>query len=164
MANLPFRRNVILGEGENSFSITLYSIGWLSFLVRRHVQTVRIWERDGILPKPVFDKQVDDMYRWYCAAELMGYAQIYQSLKMPSTLKDSSQVAKSMVIFKRKAHSYYTALKNEINKTSKTLASLPKEEFLIKAVRNNRSVVDARMSRHFVRLKKSADRNGKINE
>lgn len=131
MQKLPFKRNVIL-DGRK---VTLYSIGWLGYMVKRHAQTVRKWEKMGILPKPIFEGQVDDVFRWYSAAELVGYSKIYGSIHMPSSIKDAKRVMDGLQKFKRKAHEFHSALKDIImDDTKKLPAVLPGEADLSQAI------------------------------
>jgi hypothetical protein len=57
--------------------ITLYSIGWLAYLVNRTSDTVRRWASLGLLPKPLFNLP-DNIKgrRWYTANEVTSYSVI----------------------------------------------------------------------------------------
>jgi hypothetical protein len=55
----------------------VYSIGWLAHLTNRVQKSIRQWERDKILPRPIMD--ANDGKRWYLAAEIMGYVKIVQT-------------------------------------------------------------------------------------
>ncbi len=57
--------------------LTVYGIGWLAILCNRGTQSVRRWESDGHLPKPLLDLKSADR-RYYTVAELLGYSEIYK--------------------------------------------------------------------------------------
>lgn len=67
---LPMEKKVVYGAE----TISLYSIGYLAYMSHRSQATIRRWQRNGILPKPIFD--LYDGKRWYTAPELIGYTQI----------------------------------------------------------------------------------------
>lgn len=154
MNKLPFKRTVILGD----VSITVYSIGWLAYLVKRHQQTVRKWEDAGVLPRPIFDGQIDKVYRWYVAAEIWGYAKIYNSLPMPSTIKDAKRVAKAMSAFKERAHEFRAKLKKKLADQPDLMTRLPNEQQLVDAISDNRSNVVLRVVSEFAGMARIAER------
>lgn len=57
--------------------VTVYSIAWLAHLCNRSADTIRRWERRGVLPKPILSSE--DGRRWYTASELRGYANIVKA-------------------------------------------------------------------------------------
>lgn len=59
-----------------SFRLRVYSVGWLAHLTERTSDTVRRWERLEVLPKPIL--VLGGKRRWYSAAELKGYAEIFK--------------------------------------------------------------------------------------
>ena len=75
----PYKKVIMHGEHK----LTVYSIGWLALLSSRHPQTVRNWEYDGILPKPIFTEIDEDGTRFYCVAELVGYVHILNAYPRP---------------------------------------------------------------------------------
>jgi DNA-binding transcriptional MerR regulator len=73
----PLTKDVIL-TGRR---IRVYTIGWLRYMTHLADVTLRGWEREGILPKPIC--KLPGNTRWYTSAELMVYTalirQHYQS-------------------------------------------------------------------------------------
>lgn len=125
---LPFKKTVLL-DGQQS--LTVYSIGWLALLTRRHPGTMRSWERRGLLPLPLFEKQIDPMFRYYCAAELMGYARIINSARR--------EVGKAYDKgLKERMHSFRADLKKAMAANPGNLVlKLPDEERLETSLKNN---------------------------
>jgi hypothetical protein len=56
---------------HNRVPLRLYSIGWLSYITLFASVTLRLWERQKILPKPVF--ALPSGGRWYSPAELTAF-------------------------------------------------------------------------------------------
>jgi len=71
-------RVVLFGKHE----IKLYSIGWMAYAFRRHPETVKAWERSGILPDPLL--KTGGKWRYYTANEIEAYALIFQSFGVGS--------------------------------------------------------------------------------
>lgn len=67
------RIKIVPYQGAN---LHLYSVGWLSYLSKLAVVTIRLWERQKLLPKPFF--KLADGNRWYTAAELSEYTKAIQ--------------------------------------------------------------------------------------
>jgi len=67
------RKKAIRFQGQ---VITVYSIGYLAHNAKRSTDTVRRWERKGILPDPLF-KIPNSNLRWYTATEIYGYTRIF---------------------------------------------------------------------------------------
>jgi DNA-binding transcriptional MerR regulator len=127
MKYLPFRKTVLFKEK----TMTVYSIGWLALLLGRHPMTVRKWEKDGTLPKPVFGDQIDKRYRYYTPGEILGYARIAKRFECrsgrayPPELKDS-------------LHTFRSQLKAQMDKDpSNVLLNIPDEGRIEKALQNN---------------------------
>jgi hypothetical protein len=99
-------------------SITVYSIGWLAILTNRSSQSVRLWERRQLLPKPIL--QLNDGFRWYTAAELLGYSKIYNAAGITPGVSIFSST------FAANAGDFHRQLKLELtNKQVIPLAELP---------------------------------------
>ncbi len=64
----PPVKKVKYGDHE----LTLYGLGWLSFLCKKGHSTLRLWESRGILPRPLFAPS--GLLRYYTAEELANYA------------------------------------------------------------------------------------------
>ncbi len=63
----------------------VYAIGWFALVTGRDINTIRRWEWAGIIPTPLFDLEFSNSrrnygkFRWYLAAEIMGYSAIYKN-------------------------------------------------------------------------------------
>lgn len=64
------RKKVVTWQGHK---LTLYSVGWLAYMSNCKQRTLRFWESEEIIPKPLFSA---GFYRWYCVYELQGYSAI----------------------------------------------------------------------------------------
>src|ERR1043166_4767149 len=91
---VPIERLFIYG-GE---TIRVYSIGWLAYMCNRNQQSIRRWQRDKILPAPIFD--LNDGKRWYTAAELIGYAKIVRSANIRPGVDSLLGMRQHMNLFK----------------------------------------------------------------
>jgi DNA-binding transcriptional MerR regulator len=60
-------------------TIKVYAIKWLSILLNKHTNTIRQWESEGVLPRPILD--LGDSYRWYTALEVEYYVRLFRSIK-----------------------------------------------------------------------------------
>lgn len=58
---------------------TLYSIGWLGLMLNRSPHRLRQWERNGTLPRPILQDQLQETTRYYLAAEIQAYARIFKA-------------------------------------------------------------------------------------
>jgi DNA-binding transcriptional MerR regulator len=131
MTYLPFRKRVMLG----TTCLTLYSLGWLSLLAHRSCVTLRGWERSGLLPKPIFDKQVDPSVRYYTAGELLGYARIIRATR----IENGKPYPKE---FKLLLHDFSAKLKRQTDAdASKVPHALPEEEAMLKSILANEAGV-----------------------
>lgn len=81
----PITKDVILANRR----IRVYTIGWLRYMTHLADVTLRGWERNGILPKPIC--KLAGNTRWYSSAELLVYTalirQHYQSGRDMNKLK-----------------------------------------------------------------------------
>ena len=68
-AKLPPRTSAVIAD--NKMTAELYAIGWLAYSCNRTQRTLYVWEKESILPRPLFD--IGDKRRWYTSAELIGY-------------------------------------------------------------------------------------------
>lgn len=119
-------------------SMTVYSIGWLAILTKRHPGTMRNWESNGLLPKPIFDKQIDDVYRYYTAGELMGYTKIVTSFRR----EPGKPFPKDL---KNRLHEFRMKLKEQMKIRPEIIVlKLANEEQIEEALKNN---VDKRQRR-----------------
>jgi hypothetical protein len=118
----------------------LYSVGWLAHFMGRSVFRVRHWERIGVLPRPLVSlppetntfQKVWPM-RWYLAAEVIGYSQIFKTIRiLPG-------VGIERTDFKRRVFEFRTALKKmlakEIQRVPSELQNEKEVERRIKAAR-----------------------------
>lgn len=69
----PFIKRVSFQEHP----LELYTIGWMSYLTRLAQVTLRLWQRLGILPPPLFSPK--GALRWYSAVELQRYSALINS-------------------------------------------------------------------------------------
>lgn len=60
-------------------TLTLYTIGWLAELTGMALSTLRLWERQGILPRPLL--HVGHAGRYYTAVELQEYRSVLRQLQ-----------------------------------------------------------------------------------
>lgn len=74
---LPNRKTVMFKVDKGtSTMINVYGIGWLNRLTGIAQQTIRKWERTGVLPSPILPRIGGN--RWYTALEIAGYAKVIQ--------------------------------------------------------------------------------------
>lgn len=57
-------------------SVSVYSIGWFTYWAKLAAVTLRLWQRQHTLPKPIFS--LPDGARWYTARELVTYSGIIE--------------------------------------------------------------------------------------
>lgn len=69
----PKTRTVRLG----AHTLELYSIGFLADICNLAVVTIRLWERQQLLPKPIL--RVSGGIRFYTALEIATYASLVQA-------------------------------------------------------------------------------------
>ena len=96
-------------------------------MIQRQQYTIRIWEKNGVLPKPLLRLDGTD-YRWYSAAELIGYSEIFHSCKdamrRTSTLKSG---------FPRKCAWFQAQLRGAVKKDPSAFKpKLPQEDSIRK--------------------------------
>lgn len=103
-------RTTVMYEGE---ALELYSLGWLAYVCHRTSRSLYLWEKAGVLPKPIFD--IKDGRRWYCATELVGYNVIVERLT-PERSKDSKNA--DLGKLKEAFHAFNHQLRRELSKTS----------------------------------------------
>lgn len=103
--------------------IRVYTIGWLSYTCFLAQVTLRLWEREGVLPKPFF--KLAHVSRYYTPAEILVYSKLIR--EHYATGRDKG-LLKQMLI---KAHSdirkKYLSLKDG-EKVSDNLLVLPEEK------------------------------------
>ena len=84
----------------NGFKLKTYSVGWLALLTDRTTFSVRRWEADGYLPRPLI-KAKGDNARWYSAAELRGYAEVYRNANVRTNVRiDDTPFKRHAFIFR----------------------------------------------------------------
>lgn len=114
----------------NGVQIHLYSIGWLSFHSKMAQVTLRLWQRQKVLPEPVM--QLPGSVRWYSAPEVILFSQIigehYTSGRDRTTLIQRLSKASSSIASRYKALSPATRSKFPLE-----YLALPKESDTIKA-------------------------------
>jgi hypothetical protein len=127
MKYLPFKKQVLL---DNHQMLTLYSIGWLALLTKRRPVTLRLWESQGVLPKPIFDGQLSEPFRYYTAGELMGYAKVintYSQRRRPGYAFSAEM--------KAKLHDFRVDLKKTMTGHKNLVLKLPDEAQIESAVK-----------------------------
>ena len=124
---LPVFKDVIY----SGIRIRVYSIGWLSVISSLANVTLRLWERKGILPKPLF--RLANRRRWYTPMELFQYNTLvrshYQGNRSLLALKQQLHSAQL------KAKAYYDSC---AKKKDTTHHKLDNEENLMKAIKLTR--------------------------
>ncbi len=136
MRYLPFKRKVLLGER----SMTVYSLGWLAILASFHPMTLRKWEGKGILPKPIFEKQIDPVFRFYTAGELIGYAGIIKRYPRQAGKAYDPQLKVAL-------YNFYTALKKQLEHDGASVVeALPNEAKIEAMLKNNPDRNDRRIA------------------
>lgn len=127
---IPFKKDILY----KGVRLTVYSIGWLSLVTGRTNFTVRRWERVGLLPPPLINlnadtdprsKRVNKTFRWYLAAEIIGFSENFKRAGFGLHLKaeDTS--------FKQDNYAFQTALKKVLLSNPKQmLPKLPNEKEL----------------------------------
>jgi hypothetical protein len=116
---IPLERNFIY-EG---YSLRLYSIGWLAYMCNRSQVCIRKWQRNGVLPRPIFD--LNDGRRWYSVAELLGYSKIIRE----SNIRPGKQ---SLFAVKEWTARYKLRLKKLYEQEPQKIRAEFPEEFSIK--------------------------------
>jgi hypothetical protein len=118
----------------NGVMMTVYSIGWLGLLTNKGIANIRRWERLKILPKPIVIIPGEDR-RYYLAAELVGYSEIYKR----SDVRAGFPIQKTP--FKRQARAFKVQLQQVINNPKKLKAlvtKIPNEAAYEKGARRDR--------------------------
>lgn len=122
-----FKKEILFGNRK----YTVYSIGWLAFLVHRTTWTVRWWERNGILPKPLLS--LGNTTRWYLPDEIVGYAKIYRRANV------TAGTAIEKTSFKKEAQQFRATLAKLLNNSSAELQlKIPNDETIAKALGEKR--------------------------
>lgn len=130
---LPFRKRIVYEENH----LWVYSIGWLAIMTNRHPMTLRKLETSGVFPKPLFDRdQIDGMYRYYTAAELIGYAQILCQYRLKPGFNSKAYNKQMRATMKHKLHEFRLELKKRVEAKSPSalIPSLPNEQSIYKAI------------------------------
>lgn len=78
-------KQVRLGEQQ----VLLYTIGWLSLLTNMALSTLRLWERQKVLPPPIV--KVGHQGRYYTAVELQEYRAVLLQLRAHGTSRQATQ-------------------------------------------------------------------------
>lgn len=99
-------------------TISVYSIGWMSYLTFLAAVTIRKWEREGIIPKPFF--KLAGSNRWYSAAELLLYS---------STIHRMYQYKRDLRSLKLELHKLSVQIRRRYLKVDSTL---PQEYIALK--------------------------------
>lgn len=117
-------------------AVTLYSIGWLSYLTGRSEWTVRHWEKNGLLPQPIFNVKSSKQWRWYSAQELVGYAMLYKRADVKTGESTGT------MHFKHSVHTYKTQLEKKIAKEPEFLApAFAAESAVYQSIRRDKSAL-----------------------
>lgn len=104
--SVPRTKHVRLG----AHTLELYSIGYLSDISELAVVTLRLWERQGVLPKPIL--RIAGGIRFYTALEIAVYAALIRDHYMAD--RD-----------KRKLRANFYAKATEIRQRLKQIESSP---------------------------------------
>ncbi len=123
IGRLPARKKVVVG-GE---LVQLYSIGWMAVMTGRSVQSIRLWERKGWLPKPIVSLP-NHPDRWYLGVEIETYTRIFQQVK------PSRQTSFQKTGFRELAHKAQIDLRAQLAKKNPAMfAPLSQQEKLEQA-------------------------------
>ena len=105
-------------------SIKLYTIGWMAYSFQRHPETVKLWEKQGILPLPLLS--VKTKWRYYTADEIQAYTSVFLASGIQSGVPADKQSIIGQFQRARKA------LRAKFQDRPKTLtAELPNEVALL---------------------------------
>lgn len=153
MASAPFKKCVVFNET----TLTVYSIGWLALLVSRHVGTLRVMEKEGVLPQPIFHEQMGNDVRYYTAAELLGYSEILKSNRLPPgrSLKGESKKG----VLRSKMRLFKTQLKQAMARGKNVISTLPNEDRFEKAFENRPDKDYKAIAARIIKLNRSAQDN-----
>jgi len=135
---LPPKKRILF-EG---FNLTVYSIGWLALMTHRHVQTVRMWEYSGLMPLPIIPRdQIDGVYRYYTAAEIIGYTQIFNQNQMRPGIPKKGGTNPQRRKLHDLMHSFRSQLKAKFFQKDKAvfITNLPNEAKIEEALRTPRN-------------------------
>ena len=116
-------------------TLTVYSIGYFAHIVNRSSDSVRRWERTKVLPTPIFSLP-EDKRRWYTAAELYGYAEIFRKSNIRPRVKIEDTP------FKRMCNDFKLKLKYEMDRD---IAQFPKE--LLREKETNKALLEKSQAR-----------------
>jgi DNA-binding transcriptional MerR regulator len=126
---MPRAKNVLF-KGQQ---LRVYSIGWFSYLTYLSKETIRLWERLQVLPRPYF--KLAGNLRWYSAAELVLYSKAirdhYQSGRDRSSLRSTLQ--KIGIVVQRE----FSGFKNG-KLLPKNYTALDREPALLKSFRQQK--------------------------
>lgn len=78
MKNKQFKRlpqRTVSSYKEVEFCV--YNITWLAIIIDRDPHTIRRWEYNKVIPRPIF-KIGKVRRRWYCGLEINAYAKIFR--------------------------------------------------------------------------------------
>lgn len=143
MTSLPPTKKVVF----KGFKLKVYSIGWLALLTNRTSWTVRRWESLGMLPQPVlnFSQGAKRYSRWYTAAELLAYSEIFKksNVKTKTPIQETT-FGQNCSIFR--AH-IYTRMKTNPHILGDTLKG---EETILQVHAKNRAAKWQKQVRHLM--------------
>jgi predicted DNA-binding transcriptional regulator AlpA len=119
--------------------LRLYSLKWLAVMCHRHPQTFYRLEKEGSMPRPIFD--IGDAVRWYTAAEIKGYAKLFKAAKLrPGRIYIGT--VKASYWFQTNAAAFKAKLKTFIeDHTDKVPEKLDNEDDIIQYVADRKQLV-----------------------
>ena len=107
--------------------LRVYSISWFSYLTYLSLNTIRLWERNGIVPKPFF--VLAGKNRWYSAAELLTYSNAIRQHYQGN--RDLESLRVNLHNLNRQIRKRYLGLKPETKKNYSDICfALPDEKRL----------------------------------
>jgi hypothetical protein len=71
-----FGRVFIVGEKE----IELFPVGVLAEIIDRTPQTITMWEKQGVFPRPMYKLPSGKCTRWYSKNQILGIQKIYKEV------------------------------------------------------------------------------------
>jgi len=115
----PKKRKVTIGE----ITLEVYTVGWLALAADREPSTIKLWEKNKVLPGPLLD--IDSPWRFYTADEIIGYVRALNQSELKSGRATMREFTKACIEVR-------TRVRNLLEKSpGKAVRYLPGQEFLL---------------------------------
>lgn len=75
-------KSYMIKVNDTPMEVMMYTLGQVAKILRREIQTVRKWERDGVIPKPTYRSKGKSGYRLYTQLQVDGIRDAYRAATM----------------------------------------------------------------------------------